>query len=362
MRVASNGFVGIGTTTPGALLDVSSSTSNSKIRMTAPNAIVEVQDPGNAAPLSLYSSTSAQGLYTTAAKIQISTNGLTGNNGIIVSNNFVGIGTTAPVYTFDVSGTAALGNQGFLFVANAALPGATNYRTYFGGWSGLAAADIGRLFVGDGTGWKFHFSKRTASVTTDLITFADSGRIGVGTTVPTARLDVSEADTLASVNMSTWSRASLSNAVIVRGYFIPLVGNTINWSNAGNSPNTALITWTPSNATLGGHFIIKKSGIWGITYRVTGSPAGTHYTWIDASSNNVANVPFNTAGSPIMAFSQGTISVLHVSYTGYLHAQTGTFYKVRYASGSLTTPVTLSHFQISLLYETPDLGTNFPFS
>ena len=231
--------------------------------------------------------------------------------------------------------------------------------------------------IAHASGWEFDFFAGSSASTTGNFafnhgraggTFSESMRmtsnlqVGIGTTVPTARLDVSEADTLASVNMSTWSRKSLANAVIVRGYFTPLVGNTINWSNAGNTPNINLITWTPSNATLGGHFIIKKSGIWGITYRVTGSPAGTHYTWIDASSNNVANVPFNTAGSPIMAFSQGTISVLHVSYTGYLHAQTGTFYKVRYASGSLTTPVTLSHFQISLLYETPDLGTNFPFS
>lgn len=49
--------------------------------------------------------------------------------------------------------------------------------------SGFSSPDIGRMFIGDGTGWKFHMSKRISSTTTDLITFFDNGSIQ--TTAPT---------------------------------------------------------------------------------------------------------------------------------------------------------------------------------
>jgi hypothetical protein len=37
------------------------------------------------------------------------------------------------------------------------------------------------MYIGDGTGWKFHMSKRISSVTTDLITFVDNGSVVIGT-------------------------------------------------------------------------------------------------------------------------------------------------------------------------------------
>jgi hypothetical protein len=49
--------------------------------------------------------------------------------------------------------------------------------------SGFASPDIGRMYIGDGTGWKFHMSKRLSSTTTDLITFFDNG--SVQTSAPT---------------------------------------------------------------------------------------------------------------------------------------------------------------------------------
>jgi len=49
--------------------------------------------------------------------------------------------------------------------------------------SGFSSPVIGRMYIGDGTGWKFHMSKRLSSTTTDLITFFDNGSIQ--TTEPT---------------------------------------------------------------------------------------------------------------------------------------------------------------------------------
>ena len=49
--------------------------------------------------------------------------------------------------------------------------------------SGFSSPVIGRMYIGDGTGWKFHMSKRLSLTTTDLITFFDNGSIQ--TTEPT---------------------------------------------------------------------------------------------------------------------------------------------------------------------------------
>src|SRR5262249_60880222 len=45
---------------------------------------------------------------------------------------------------------------------------------------GFCSPVAGRLFFGDGTGWKFKLSKRSASVTTDLFTFSDLGSLTFG--------------------------------------------------------------------------------------------------------------------------------------------------------------------------------------
>lgn len=48
----------------------------------------------------------------------------------------------------------------------------------------FSSPDAGRLFFGDGTGWKFHFSSRTSSVTTDIVSIVDNIGIGINTASP----------------------------------------------------------------------------------------------------------------------------------------------------------------------------------
>lgn len=74
----------------------------------------------------------------------------------------------------------------------------------------------GRLFFGDGTGWKFKLSKRSASVTTDLFTFTDLGAFTFGA-AEDAGLSRTAASTLAVGNgaagdaSGTLKLAALSN-------------------------------------------------------------------------------------------------------------------------------------------------------
>jgi len=113
-------------------------------------------------------------------------------------NNEVGIGTTAPGQRLEVAGT-------IIVTGNSDMPASAGTNVRITG--GYASPDIGRIFVGDGSGWKLHFSSRTASTNTDRVTFTDAGRVGIGATTPGVRLDVSE--TLAVATSSTFSAAAI---------------------------------------------------------------------------------------------------------------------------------------------------------
>lgn len=93
---------------------------------------------------------------------------------------------TATLGGLSVSGTVTLGSVssgGVLVTGITGLPasGATNL--FIG--SGFGTPNTARLYIGDGTGWQINFSKRAASVTTDLITVKDNGSILFNTTTGT---------------------------------------------------------------------------------------------------------------------------------------------------------------------------------
>ena len=56
---------------------------------------------------------------------------------------------------------------------------------------GAGTPDSGRIIIGDNSGWKYKISNRINSITTDLVTFTDSGTVGIGISAPTVALDVS---------------------------------------------------------------------------------------------------------------------------------------------------------------------------
>ncbi len=88
---------------------------------------------------------------------------------------------------FQVNGDALV--SGLLTISGATvLPAQTASHLRFG--SGYASPDIGRMYIGDGTGWKFHMAKRISSTTTDLVTFQDNGNVGIGIATPGHLLEV----------------------------------------------------------------------------------------------------------------------------------------------------------------------------
>ncbi|MBL7960007.1 tail fiber domain-containing protein [bacterium] len=94
---------------------------------------------------------------------------------------YVGIGTMDPQAKLDVNGA-------FRISSVAGLPSQTNYGLYMAGYPG--GVDIGKIYVGDNTGWKFHFSSRISDTDTDLMTIQDNGFVGVGTITPTTKFEV----------------------------------------------------------------------------------------------------------------------------------------------------------------------------
>jgi len=89
----------------------------------------------------------------------------------------VGIGTSSPGQKLTVAG-------GINVISSATLPVAQGPMLF------SYEAPINRIYMGDGTGYSFAFSKRVSSTTTDLMVLTDGGNLGVGTSSPTTRLDV----------------------------------------------------------------------------------------------------------------------------------------------------------------------------
>ena len=222
---AVNNRVGVGTASPSYRFDI-----NFGAVVGVLTAGITNTDTGAAsdARLTLFNSTTNGGiiqrstghatepsdlvLYSAADDIQFYTNGsnrmtLTSAGNFTVdggtlfvdaANNEVGIGTTAPGQRLEVAGT-------LIVTGNSDLPTSTGTNVRIA--AGYASPDIGRIFIGDGTGWKLHFSSRTGSTNTDRVTFTDAGRVGIGATTPGVRLDVSE--TLAVATSSTFSAAAI---------------------------------------------------------------------------------------------------------------------------------------------------------
>ena len=115
--------------------------------------------------------------------IKFSTTGVGIERMRITSGGKVGIGNPTPTTTLDVNGAIRT-------IGSAGLPVTTGTGPILTG--SISMPNIGKLYIGDGGGWKFHFSRRISSTDTDLVTIVDTGFVGIGETNPSDKLDVKD--------------------------------------------------------------------------------------------------------------------------------------------------------------------------
>jgi hypothetical protein len=229
LRITSAGNVGIGTTSPSQALEV---VGNIKLGDGGQRNIIGALNNS----LGIYASPNANN-----EGIIFSTDNGTTAEMFIQDGGNVGIGTTSPAYKLDIAGDAQIQSAFFLRFANEwgiqqsgtnlnfAEIGSADGRLYLkaGGNVGIgttspaASLHIGATggvifgatagavgtaqittssatspvstrfaFGTDGSGWQYRIAKNTAGTIVDLITVADSGNVGIGTTSPAQKLDV----------------------------------------------------------------------------------------------------------------------------------------------------------------------------
>jgi hypothetical protein len=107
--------------------------------------------------------------------LALQSNGTTTAVTIDTSQN-VGIGAASPAQKLQVGGGIYISGSATLGTAMAAT---LSYESA-----------VSRYYIGDGTGYSWAFSKRSASTTTDLVTITDAGNLLVGGTSSSGRLTV----------------------------------------------------------------------------------------------------------------------------------------------------------------------------
>jgi hypothetical protein len=121
------------------------------------------------------------------------------------TNHRLGLGTTSPAQTLHVVG--AIRVAGAATLTSTSAPGVFSLES-----------TVLREYVGDGTGYTRTFSKRTGSVTTDLVAITDSGVVSIGTASPSggAKLNVE-----GTTNSGLYSvNRNLSTGTAATAYFI----------------------------------------------------------------------------------------------------------------------------------------------
>ena len=156
--------------------------------------------------------------------------------------------TTESTYLADIAGNARVGGA-FTISASNGIPASTTDVLNIA--SGFTTPDIGRIYVGDGTGWRLHFSKRIASVTTDLVTINDNGNISVSGSTTSSSF-------IKSGGTSSQILAA-DGSVITAGTNITISGGTI--SSSGGGGGSMAIGGSITLATAGSVLFAGTSGV-----------------------------------------------------------------------------------------------------
>lgn len=123
--------------------------------------------------------------------------------------------------------------------------------------SGYASPISGRLIIGNGTGWKFAFSKRAGGVTTDIATILDTGSIQIGNNnvaqVSSGGTKIQSGTIAAGVTGAftvTFPNAFAATPVVIATYHVNGGGTT--YAVAVQSSTATLATFVLGSAASGG--------------------------------------------------------------------------------------------------------------
>jgi hypothetical protein len=190
MRISGNGNVGIGTTSPGAKLDVVSG----DIRLGTNATYFRVRDTASAQPRVLGMNTSntfyigpidsyAGGAIAYGVSGNVSYHGFYGGGSEkvrITSSGSVGIGTTSPSYTLDVNGV--IRGEQILYLKDT---GGTN-RLTIQAESSYVTQSVGAL----AQNFVANYYRFYDDAFSEMMRIADNGNVGIGTTAPAQKLHV----------------------------------------------------------------------------------------------------------------------------------------------------------------------------
>lgn len=239
LRITSIGSVGIGTTAPGATLEVSGTVNvkNNSVN----TGIADLSVTGNAANLNLriYNSNAgvtltdgtnlnnAAVLYAPTASKMVFLGGPVqfapagGNTAFrIETNGTVGIGTNSPNHRLTVSGGAALNVTPMTSMTNTSTVLDAGLRVASDSdYGGITMADYGSnrkdtvVYFGDDVQDNLRFMGAISTngyVLEDRMIITNSGNVGVGTTSPARKLSVSNTNTTAYASTGTAPSAAVS--------------------------------------------------------------------------------------------------------------------------------------------------------
>lgn len=346
-----SGNVGIGSTTPVALLDITNAAVSAAPALTgnylnvgastltdnstaasgtaANNAINAIAAPTLAATNTSVTTTNAYSLFIggapkkgtnntatnaialdiAAAAVGAQTNsyglyvnaqtGATNNYGAVFATGNVGIGTTGPNYKLEVLGYSVLGEVNTQTdPASSASGGMAVSWNYTGG---NAESDLWNLYNSAITA--FQFKQKTGAAThTDLMTILGNGDVGIGTTAPTRPLDVRTTDATTNGLSSLLELFHMTSGTAADG-----IGTGLQFAaenSAGNPILAADINGALSSATAG-----AETGI--LTFRTGSAGVMAERVRIDQAGN----VGIGTT-SPVSQFDLGNQGTMQVGGSG----------------------------------------------